>query len=151
MRPSRRAQAVAGDQAAWSARSARLFGELRGPATGMVRRAYGRAFDEHAIEDVYAAAWLGTYRALAGRHHDLDDDEIRSYVLTRLPARPARSCDAAAGEPTRRWRALAGSVTSGRSPEERAAARAIAVTRDLFASLPRTPSRRADAPLRLGP
>ena len=109
----RHSAASPAEHAAWDTRSARLFRELRGPATGLIRRAYGRAFDEHAIEDVYAAAWLGTYRALAGRHLGLDDDEIRSYVLTavarqaskelrRRRRRPVAPLERAGGSATRR-------------------------------------------------
>ena len=149
MRPSRRAQAVAGDQAAWSARSARLFGELRGPATGMVRRAYGRAFDEHAIEDVYAAAWLGTYRALAGRHHDLADDEIRSYVLTAVARQASKELRRRRRRPVAPLESAGGISDGGALPDERADQHEQAtITRDLLASLPRR--RRAVLMLRYG-
>ena len=50
----------------------------------MLRRAFRGAFDDDEVEDIYANAWLGTLRALARRHHQLRDEEVRKYVLTAV-------------------------------------------------------------------
>src|SRR5690349_25127647 len=72
------------ESSAWRDRSGRLYEELRRPARAMVRRAYRGAFTDDEVEDVYSNAWVGTLRALERRHHKLDDEEIRKYVLTAV-------------------------------------------------------------------
>ena len=74
----------AAERADWHRRASGLYEELRRPATGLIRRAYGAAFAEDVIDDLYSSAWLGTLRALERRHAELDDDEIRSYLLTAV-------------------------------------------------------------------
>ena len=68
----------------WRERSGRLFGEFERPAKAMVRRAFRGAFCADELDDIYASAWVGTLRALADRHAQLDDDEIRSYLFTAV-------------------------------------------------------------------
>ena len=54
---------------AWNERAGRLFEEFERPARAMVRRAFRGAFSAEEVEDIYASAWTGTLRALAGRSH----------------------------------------------------------------------------------
>ncbi len=68
----------------WESRSSRLFEQLRRPAAAMLRRAFGSAFAADEIDDIYSSAWVGTLRALSRRHDDLDDEEIRKYLLTAV-------------------------------------------------------------------
>src|SRR5215217_8755698 len=69
---------------AWRERSARLYEELRRPSKALIRRAFRGAFTDDEIEDVYSNAWVGTLRALERRHQELDDEEVRKYVLTAV-------------------------------------------------------------------
>ena len=61
-----------------------MFEEFERPAKAMVRRAFRGAFGPDELDDIYAGAWVGTLRALADRHAELADDEVRSYVLTAV-------------------------------------------------------------------
>src|SRR5690349_18758938 len=72
------------EPSAWRVRSGRLYEELRRPARAMVRRAFRGAFTDEEVEDVYSNAWVGTLRALERRHQELDDEEVRKYVLTAV-------------------------------------------------------------------
>src|SRR5688572_4401584 len=78
------ASPTAAERAEWHRRASGLYEELRRPAIGLIRRAYGAAFADDAIDDIYSSAWLGTLRALERRHTELDDDEIRSNLLTAV-------------------------------------------------------------------
>src|SRR6266567_2763042 len=80
--PGERPSSSDGDD--WNGRAARLYAALRAPSMRMVRRAFGRAFGDAELEDVYGSAWLGTLRALEHRHASLSDDEIRKYVFTAV-------------------------------------------------------------------
>src|SRR5688500_304034 len=75
-------RAAADDE--WHDRAGRLFAEFGRPAKSMVARAFRGAFCRDELDDIYASAWVGTLRALAGRHAGLTDDEIRSYLLTAV-------------------------------------------------------------------
>ena len=137
------------DESEWARRSARLFEELRGPATAMVRRAFGRTFDQHAVEDIYASAWLGTLRALERRHSGLADEEIRRYVLTAVARQASKELRRRQRRPVSPLE-NADAISDNRSgPDERAGQREQSrITRDLLASLPRR--RRAVLMLRYG-
>ncbi len=134
----------------WRERSAKLFVEFRGPATGMLRRAFGRTFGDDEIEDIYSGAWLGTLRALERREAELSDEEIRRYLLTavahqaskelrRRRRRPTSPLDGAPEVPDQ----LAA------APDERAASsEERGLARELLTTLP--PRRRAVMMLRYG-
>ena len=116
---------------------------------GLIRRAYGAAFADDVIDDIYSSAWLGTLRALERRHTELDDDEIRSYLLTAVANHASKELRRRRRKPVAPIEA-AGEVADGAAtPEDAAASReASQVTRDVLASLP--PRRRAVMLLRYG-
>ena len=138
---------AAGD--VWRERSGRLFGEFERPAKSMVRRAFRGAFCGDELDDIYASAWVGTLRALAERQADLDDDEIRSYVLTAVANQAGKELRRRRRKPTAPLELVGSVPDQGDTPEERAASgEQSRVTRDLLASLP--PRRRAVMLLRYG-
>lgn len=137
------------ERARWHERASGFYEELRGPATGLVRRAFGSAFGPDEIEDIYSSAWLGTLRALERKHHQLADDEIRSYLLTAVANHASKEIRRRKRKPIAPLEAAGAVVQAGESPEDVAATReARSVTRDLLASLP--PRRRAVMLLRYG-
>jgi RNA polymerase sigma factor (sigma-70 family) len=147
--PGRRRLPLPEEDSAWARRSARLFEELRGPATGMVRRAFGRTFDEHAVEDIYASAWLGTLRALERRHASLNDEEIRRYVFTAVARQASKELRRRRRRPVSPLENADAVRDAGSLPDERADQREQSqITRDLLVSLPRR--RRAVLMLRYG-
>jgi RNA polymerase sigma factor (sigma-70 family) len=136
-------------RAAWRERSTRLYRELQVPATRMVRRAFGRAFDDGEIEDVYANAWVGTLRALGHRHTELTDEEIRRYVLTAVAHHASKELRRRGRRPTAPLEALGEVADLAAAPDERAVSTEDAdLARDLLASLPKR--RRAVMLLRYG-
>ena len=138
-----------GARADWHRRASRLYEELRRPATAMIRRAYGSAFGDDEIDDVYSSAWLGTLRALERRHQDLADEEIRSYLLTAVANHASKELRRRRRKPIAPLEAAGSVADSTRTPEDSVAARESSrVTRDLLASLP--PRRRAVMLLRYG-
>lgn len=129
-------------RAAWHERASALYEELRRPATGLIRRAYGSTFDDMAIEDIYSNAWLGTLRALERKHADLSDDDVRSYLLTAVANHASKEIRRRRRKPVAPIEA-AGSVPEvADSLQDRAeATESSQLTRDLLSSLP--PRRRA--------
>ncbi|MEO8092313.1 MAG: sigma-70 family RNA polymerase sigma factor [bacterium] len=147
--PGRSLPRPADSESEWERRSARLFEQLRGPATGMVRRAFGRTFDQHAIEDIYASAWLGTLRALARRHAALSDEEVRRYVFTAVARQASKELRRRRRRPISPLEKADTIRDAGSLPDERADQREQSqITRDLLVSLPRR--RRAVLMLRYG-
>lgn len=136
-------------RAAWHERASALYEELRRPATGLIRRAYGSTFDDMAIEDIYSNAWLGTLRALERKHADLSDDDVRSYLLTAVANHASKEIRRRRRKPVAPIEA-AGSVPEvADSLQDRAeATESSQLTRDLLSSLP--PRRRAVMLLRYG-
>ncbi len=133
----------------WRERAGRLFGEFERPAKAMVRRAFRGAFCADELDDIYAGAWVGTLRALAGRQAKLSDDEIRSYVLTAVANQAGKELRRRRRKPTASLELVGGVADQGDSPEERAASREQSrIARDLLASMP--PRRRAVILLRYG-
>src|SRR5690242_17200108 len=133
----------------WKERSARLYQELRSPSMRMVRRAFGRAFDDDELEDVYGNAWLGTLRTLERRHSALSDEEIRKYVFTAVANHASKELRRRGRRPTAPLEAVGDVADLAPAPEDHAAGtdeRQLA--RDLLASLP--PRRRAVMLLRYG-
>lgn len=115
----------------------------------MVRRAFRGAFSADELDDIYAGAWLGTLRSLAVRHQGLEDDEIRSYVLTAVANQASKELRRRRRKPTAPLELVGGIPDESDAPDERAAvAESSSVTRDLLASLP--PRRRAVILLRYG-
>lgn len=144
------ARAIGPDERArWHERASALYEELRGPARGLIRRAYGSTFGDDEIEDLYSSAWLGTLRALERRHAELSDEEIRSYVLTAVANHASKEIRRRKRKPIAPLEAAGAVAEVADGPEDAAAAgEAKRVTRDLLASLP--PRRRAVMLLRYG-
>ena len=137
------------ERAEWHSRATRLFEDLRRPAIGLVRRAYGAAFGDDEIDDIYSSAWLGTLRALERRHKELNDDEIRSYLLTAVANHASKELRRRKRKPIAPIEAAGAIADVTATPEDSAAAQESSrVTRDLLASLP--PRRRAVMLLRYG-
>ena len=119
------------------------------PAKAMVRRAFRGAFSADEIDDVYSGAWVGVLRALAGRERELDDDEIRSYVLTAVANQASRELRRRRRKPTAPLELVGGVADDTAAPDEIAvSAERSQLTRDLLSSLP--PRRRAVMLLRYG-
>jgi RNA polymerase sigma factor (sigma-70 family) len=115
----------------------------------MIRRAFRSAFGDDEIEDIYSNAWLGTLRALDGRHHRLSDEEIRKYVLTAVANHAGKELRRRKRRPTTPLEAVHSIADGGVPPDERASKlEESRITRDLLASLP--PRRRAVMLLRYG-
>ncbi len=137
------------DRAAWHHRASGLYEELRRPATGIIRRAYGSTFGEPEIEDIYSNAWLGTLRALERKAADLTDDEIRSYLLTAVANHASKEIRRRKRKPVAPLEAAGAVAEVADSVHDRAEATELRdLTRDLLASLP--PRRRAVMLLRYG-
>jgi RNA polymerase sigma factor (sigma-70 family) len=137
------------DQASWDERAGRLFAELEMPSKAMVRRAYRGAFDDHELDDVYNGAWVGTLRALATRHTQLTDQEIRSYVFTAVAHQAGKEIRRRKRRPTTSLDLASAVADVSPAPDARAGqAEDSRVTRDLLASLPKR--RRAVLMLRYG-
>ena len=137
------------DRAAWHHRASRLYEELRRPATGIIRRAYGSTFGEPEIEDIYSNAWLGTLRALERKAADLTDDEVRSYLLTAVANNASKEIRRRKRKPVAPLEAAGAVAEVSDSVHDRAeATESRNLTRDLLASLP--PRRRAVMLLRYG-
>ena len=137
------------DPASWDERAARLFAELEAPSKAMVRRAYRGAFDDDELDDVYNGAWVGTLRALATRHTQLSDKEIRSYVFTAVAHQAGKEIRRRKRRPTTSLDLAAAVADASPAPDDLAGqAEDSRVTRDLLASLPRR--RRAVLMLRYG-
>jgi RNA polymerase sigma factor (sigma-70 family) len=133
----------------WHQRYGHLFEELKRPARAMVRRAFGRAFGEDEIEDLYANAWLGTLRALERRRDELGDDELRRYVLTAVANQASKELRRRGRRPTAPLDIARGVPDGSALPDERATDREESqVARDVLATLP--PRRRAVLLLRYG-
>jgi RNA polymerase sigma factor (sigma-70 family) len=146
----RRAALAHGKEEEWHGRSARLYEEFARPARSMIRRAFRGAFGADELDDIYASAWVGTLRALEPRHHELSDEQIRSYVFTAVAHQAGKEVRRRTRKPVAPLE-LAASVAdhTASSPEDSAtAAEQSRVTRDLLASLP--PRRRAVILLRYG-
>jgi RNA polymerase sigma factor (sigma-70 family) len=135
--------------AAWRERSGRLFSEFERPAKAMVRRAFRGAFCNDELDDIYASAWVGTLRALSDRQAELDDGEIRSYVLTAVANQAGKELRRRRRKPTAPLELVGSVPDQSDTPEERAASREESlIARDVLASLP--PRRRAVMLLRYG-
>ncbi len=126
-----------------------LYAELRRPAGGLIRRAYGSAFAEDEIDDLYSSAWVGTLRALQRRHAELDDEAIRSYLLTAVANQASKEIRRRKRKPIAPLEAAGSVAELGDTPEDTAAAREDDnITKDVLSSLP--PRRRAVMLLRYG-
>lgn len=146
--PRRTALAAAPD-GSWRERAGRLFADFERPAKAMVRRAFRDAFSADEVDDIYSGAWLGTLRALAGRHDQLTDDEVRSYLLTAVANQAAKELRRRKRKPTTPLELIGDRAADRESPEERVtSAEESRVTRDLLSSLPKR--RRAVILLRYG-
>jgi RNA polymerase sigma factor (sigma-70 family) len=133
----------------WRERSGRLYEELQRPARAMVRRAFRGAFTDDEIEDIYSNAWVGTLRALEHRHHELNDEEIRKYVLTAVAHHASKEIRRRKRRPVAPLDGIHAVADDGPPPDETAAKREESrVARDVLSSLP--PRRRAVMLLRYG-
>ncbi|MEJ7876454.1 MAG: sigma-70 family RNA polymerase sigma factor, partial [Solirubrobacterales bacterium] len=136
-------------RAEWHERATALYEELRKPAAGLIRRAYGQSFGDAELEDVYSNAWLGTLRALERKHSELSDEEIRAYLLTAVANHAGKEMRRRRRKPVAPLEAAGAVAEHAETPEETAQANeSRAITRDLLSSLP--PRRRAVLLLRYG-
>lgn len=120
-----------------NARFGRLYEELGRPARGMVRRAFGQAFTDDEIDDLYSGAWLGTMRALERRHEELSDLELRRYVLSAVANQASRELRRRGRRPTAPIEAASLVPDSADLPDQLATrAENDRLTRDVLASLP---------------
>jgi RNA polymerase sigma factor (sigma-70 family) len=134
---------------AWRQRSARLYEELQRPSRALVRRAFRGAFSDDEIEDIYSNAWVGTLRALERRHQELDDEEVRKYVLTAVAHHASKEIRRRRRRPVAPLDGIHAVADDGLPPDETAAKREESrVARDVLSSLP--PRRRAVMLLRYG-
>jgi RNA polymerase sigma factor (sigma-70 family) len=137
------------DRAKWHERASALYEELRRPATGLIRRAYGSTFDETEIEDIYSSAWLGTLRALERKHAELSDEDVRSYLLTAVANHASKEIRRQKRKPVAPLEAAGAVPEVADSLQDRAErTESTHLTRDLLSSLP--PRRRAVMLLRYG-
>jgi RNA polymerase sigma factor (sigma-70 family) len=133
----------------WNERAGRLFAEFERPARALVRRAFRGAFGDDELDDIYASAWAGTLRALAGRDGALTDDEVRSYLLTAVANQASKELRRRRRKPTAPLELVHAVPDERESPDEHASSsERSTVTRDLLVSLP--PRRRAVMLLRYG-
>lgn len=133
----------------WTERAGRLYVDLEQPARAMIRRAFRGAFSDDEIDDVYAGAWVGTLRALARRHRELDDEQIRKYVLAAVANQASKELRRRKRKPTAPLELVDAVADDARTPDERAVVTERSrIARDLLTSLP--PRRRAVMLLRYG-
>lgn len=144
----RRAHSLAG----WEERCGALFEDLRKPARVMVARAFGRALSAEEVEDIYANAWTSTLAALRGREREMDDEELRAYLLTAVARHASKEMRRRSRKPTSALEDAHAQVLSDAhqpTPEERAVgSESGSMARDVLASLPAR--RRAVMLLRYG-
>lgn len=130
-------------------RYSRLFKSLRGPARGMVRRAFGSAFSDDDLDDLYSSAWLSTLAALRRRPRRLSDEELRRYLMTAVANQASRELRRRGRKPTLPIDAASSAADPIVSPDEAATqAEGARLTRELIGSLP--PRRRAVLVFRYG-
>jgi RNA polymerase sigma factor (sigma-70 family) len=115
----------------------------------MVRRAFRGAFSDDELDDIYSSAWVGTLRALGGRHADLSDEEVGRYLLTAVANQASKELRRRRRKPTARLDSVPAIADDAGPPDERAVgAERSRVVRDLLSSLPAR--RRAVMLLRYG-
>ena len=137
------------DDGLWRERAGRLFAEFQRPARAMVRRAFRGAFSPEEIDDIYAGAWVSTLRALSARHHELTDEEVRSYVLTAVAHQAGKELRRRRRKPTAPLDLVGAVADPADGPDERlSGAEQSRVARDLLTTLPAR--RRAVMLLRYG-
>ncbi len=137
------------DRQQWHDRASRLHDELRRPATGLVRRAFGSTFGADEIDDIYSSAWLGTLRALERKHHQMDDEEVRKYLLTAVANHASKEIRRRRRKPIAPLDAAGSVAEVADTPEDTATGNEQSrITRDVLASLPER--RRAVMLLRYG-
>src|ERR1044072_2299778 len=121
----------------WHDRAGRLFAEFERPAKAMVVRAFRGALCADELDDIYASAWVGTLRALAGRQSQLADDEIRSYVLTAVANQAGKELRRRRRKPPAPLELVGGVPDQSDGPEEQAASRERSrIARDVRTSTP---------------
>jgi RNA polymerase sigma factor (sigma-70 family) len=138
-----------GSRGAWDQRYGRLYEDLKRPARAMVRRAFGSAFGEAEIEDIYGNAWLATLRALKARRDALSDGELRKYVLTAVANHASKELRRRGRRPTAPLDDAPEVADVNEPPDERAATKEQSqLARDVLGTLP--PRRRAVLMFRYG-
>jgi RNA polymerase sigma factor (sigma-70 family) len=138
-----------GSNGGWREGYARLYRDLWRPARTMIRRAFGSAFGDHEIEDLYGNAWVGTLRALEKRRDELTDEELRRYVLTAVANQASKELRRRGRRPTAPLELARGVADGSPLPDEEAAGHEESrVARDVLGTLPAR--RRAVMLLRYG-
>jgi DNA-directed RNA polymerase specialized sigma24 family protein len=102
------------------ARYTRLFQKLEGPAKGMVRRAFGSAFSDDELDDLYSSAWLSTLAAFKRKPRDLTDEELRRYLMTAVANQASREMRRRGRKPTLPIEVASGAADPTVAPDEAA-------------------------------
>ncbi len=127
--------------ATWEERCGKLFEDLRKPARVMIARAFGRALSADEVEDVYANAWTSTLAALRGREREMDDEDLRAYLLTAVARHASKEMRRRSRKPISALEDSQAQVLSDLhdpTPEERAVgSESGSLARDVLSSLPR--------------
>ena len=115
----------------------------------MVRRAFGSAFGDDDLDDLYSSAWLSTLTALRRKPRRLSDEELRRYLMTAVANQASRELRRRGRKPTLPIDAATAAADPALAPDEAATkAEGALLTRDLIGSLP--PRRRAVLVFRYG-
>jgi RNA polymerase sigma factor (sigma-70 family) len=115
----------------------------------MVRRAFGGAFSDDELDDLYSSAWVSTLGAFERRPRDLPDEELRRYLMTAVANHASREMRRRGRKPTVSLDDVAETTTDSDTPDEAAAhAEQASLTREVLGSLP--PRRRAVLMYRYG-
>lgn len=102
-----------------------------------MRRAFGSAFSDDEVDDIYSAAWLGVLNTLERRQEQLDDEELRRYLLASVANQAAREIRRRGRHPAAPLEEAVSVPDEAELPEERAARSEDAqLARDVLASLP---------------
>jgi DNA-directed RNA polymerase specialized sigma24 family protein len=103
----------------------------------MVRGAFGSAFSDDELDDFYSGAWLSTLAAFERKPRELDDDELRRYVMTAVANQASRELRRRGRKPTVPLDGAPETSEATASPDELATRTEEArITREVIGSLP---------------
>ncbi len=115
----------------------------------MIRRAFGSAFSDDELDDLYSGAWLSTLAALDRKPRELSDEDLRRYVFTAVANQASRELRRRGRKPTLPMESAMGTADPEVGPDEVATrTEQSEITREVLGSLP--PRRRAVMVFRYG-
>lgn len=115
----------------------------------MVRRAFGPAFSEDELDDLYSSAWVSTLAAFERQPRELSDEELRRYLFTAVANQASREMRRRGRKPTLPIESATATADPDPGPDEIATrAEQSQITREVLGSLP--PRRRAVMVFRYG-